>query len=372
MSRQSHPGLVVPVPVSVAHEEALYPREVFQAFLIHERALAERLEQPVCVITYALPSGRAAVARQFSRICASSLRRMDVVGWMGQETLAVILPCTSAAHAVVVGAKLNEQLAQHRICLSSVIYEYPAVGAPSEVVVPAPAASPALGAAAAGGDQDVRSLDDLCVAPPPPWKRAADLVLAFVALVVAAPLMLVIAGWIKTVSPGPALFRQERVGFLGRPFTLFKFRSMAVAAPAGVHQKHLESLMASQAPLLKLDQQDQRLIPGAHWLRASGLDELPQLVNILRGEMSLIGPRPCVPYEYARLRAWHRHRFHVLPGLTGLWQVSGKNSTTFEQMMRLDSAYTLRLSILRDARILLKTLPAVCLQVWAIVGNIKK
>jgi exopolysaccharide production protein ExoY len=116
--------------------------------------------------------------------------------------------------------------------------------------------------------------------------------------------------------------------------------------------------------MAKLDRSDSRLIPLGILLRASGLDELPQLFNVLRGDMSLVGPRPCMPYEYRRFHRWHKRRFDVLPGITGLWQVSGKNKTSFTEMMRLDVAYTRRPSLPTDLRLLLWTLPAVCIQVW--------
>lgn len=116
--------------------------------------------------------------------------------------------------------------------------------------------------------------------------------------------------------------------------------------------------------MTKLDVDDPRIIPLGRALRLTGLDELPQLVNVLRGEMSLIGPRPCMPYESAGFKHWQNRRFDTIPGLTGLWQVSGKNKTTFNQMMRLDIAYARRHSLWTDIDILFKTLPAIAAQVW--------
>lgn len=157
-------------------------------------------------------------------------------------------------------------------------------------------------------------------------------------------------------APGPLLFRQERVGLNGRRFTCLKFRTMKVNADTAVHQGHCAQLMRSNAPMTKMDARgDTRLIPGGWLLRASGLDELPQVINVLRGEMSVIGPRPCTTYEYDNYEAWQRMRFHAVPGLTGLWQVSGKNRTTFEQMVKLDIQYATNLSPWMDLKILALT-----------------
>ncbi len=160
-----------------------------------------------------------------------------------------------------------------------------------------------------------------------------------VCIVLAAPLLLliglVLALAIRLVSPGPVLFVQERVGFRGKLFRCLKFRTMGVNADTGVHQGYCQNLMASDRPMTKLDGADKRLIPGGRILRCLGLDELPQIINVLRGEMSLVGPRPCLPYEYEHYQPRHRRRFGTLPGLTGLWQVNGKNRTTFEEMIDL-------------------------------------
>jgi len=173
--------------------------------------------------------------------------------------------------------------------------------------------------------------------------------------------------FIKIVSPGPVLFKQERVGHMGRRFRCLKFRTMAVNADTGVHQSHLSQLMTSNQPMKKLDRVgDPRIIPGGLWLRALGADELPQLVNVLRGEMSLVGPRPCVVYEYEMFEPRHRLRCETLPGLTGLWQVNGKNRTTFERMMQLDLAYVAKKSLFLDLQIIVRTLPAILLQVWRV------
>ncbi len=168
--------------------------------------------------------------------------------------------------------------------------------------------------------------------------------------------MLCIACWIRLVSRGPALFCQERVGFGGKRFTLYKFRSMHSGAPTRDHETHVGRLVESDSPMIKLDLLgDSRLIPGGGFLRSAGLDELPQLLNVLLGEMSLVGPRPCLLEEYGFFTLSQRERFTVLPGLTGFWQVNGKNRTTFREMNAMDVHYARRSSPLLDLGIVLLT-----------------
>lgn len=197
----------------------------------------------------------------------------------------------------------------------------------------------------------------------PAWKRTLDLGL----IVILSPglllLSLIAALVVKAGSPGPVVFRQRRVGYRGRQFTIFKFRTMHVNAGPRSHQDHTRELMNADVPMTKLDaRRDPRVVPLGPLLRATGLDELPQLLNVLRGDMSLVGPRPCLPYEYELYEPWQRRRFEAVPGLTGLWQVSGKNRTTFNEMIRLDITYAERFSLWLDLKIILKTLPALTRQ----------
>lgn len=189
----------------------------------------------------------------------------------------------------------------------------------------------------------------------PGWKRALDLTLIAVTWPIWLPLMLLIMAAIKISSAGPIFYRQERVGFRGRSFMIFKFRSMQVHAETSWHELHFEDLMRGGAPMMKLDAGDPRIIPWGRVLRATGLDELPQLFNVLRGEMSLVGPRPCTRPEFERYEDWARGRVNALPGLTGYWQVSGKNKTTFQQMIEMDLFYAKNASVRLDLWIMLKT-----------------
>lgn len=183
----------------------------------------------------------------------------------------------------------------------------------------------------------------------------------------------VVALLIKLGSSGPVLFRQVRVGYKGKEFLCYKFRSMKVDAETDSHRGHTALLMKSATPMTKLDaEKDPRIILFGSLLRCTGLDELPQLINVLRGEMSLVGPRPCIPYEYECYEPWQRCRFDAVPGLTGLWQVSGKNRTTFNQMIHLDIEYSKRANLRLDLKIMLQTVPALIIQCYDIrFANLK-
>lgn len=209
-----------------------------------------------------------------------------------------------------------------------------------------------------GHDSDAVTGDAL-----PWWKRGLDIVCCLAALPALALCTFVAAILTGITSPGPIFFQQKRVGYRGRRFKLYKFRTMHVRAEVATHENHFAELVRSKAPMQKLDGKgDARLVPGGSWLRASGLDELPQIINVLRGEMSVVGPRPCIPYEYGQYSSAQRERFSSVPGLTGLWQVSGKNRTTFDEMIRLDVEYSRRRSLGLDLRIIIRTIPALWTQ----------
>ena len=173
------------------------------------------------------------------------------------------------------------------------------------------------------------------------------------------PVMVLVAIWVKITSPGPLIFRQQRAGYHGKHFTIFKLRTMKCDAYTHDHEQHYQNLVQSNNPMTKLDTMgDPRLIPGARFLRALGLDELPQLANVLLGDMSLVGPRPCTVSEFRCFEAWQKERFNALPGLTGWWQVNGKNKTTFSEMIQMDIFYARNQSIWLDLWIMLKTAPS--------------
>ena len=200
--------------------------------------------------------------------------------------------------------------------------------------------------------------------PLPGWKRVLDLIAILLTAPLWLPAMICISLWITAISRGPIFFIQERVGLYGRPFMMLKFRSMKAHAETDRHEEHFNRLVESNCPMIKLDAAgDGRMIFCGWILRAAGLDELPQIFNVLRGEMSLVGPRPCTVRELPKFQEWQLERFNACPGLTGHWQVNGKNKTTFSRMIELDIFYAKNLSLWLDLAIILKTIPALFAQV---------
>jgi len=187
-------------------------------------------------------------------------------------------------------------------------------------------------------------------------KRTFDLVVATLSLVVLSPLLAVIALAVKLTSPGPVIYRSIRPGIAGRPFACLKFRTMREGAEDFQHE--LEALNEKSGAIFKI-RDDPRMTPIGRLLRRFLLDELPQLTNAVRGDMSLVGPRPLPMRYFDRLVDWHKKRYLLLPGITGLWQVSGRAELDFDDLVRLDFLYLERWSILLDLTILLRTIPAV-------------
>jgi lipopolysaccharide/colanic/teichoic acid biosynthesis glycosyltransferase len=203
-------------------------------------------------------------------------------------------------------------------------------------------------------------------------KRAMDVIGSLAALLLLAPLFLIIAIAVRVTSSGPVLFRQRRVGQNAEPFVFLKFRSMYVNNDASIHQAYVKQLIAGKAEkqsptngngegVYKLTR-DPRITKVGAFLRKTSLDELPQFLNVLKGEMSLVGPRPPVPYEVEAYDLWHRRRLlEAKPGITGLWQVNGRSRVKFDDMVRLDLAYARNWSPWLDIKILLRTPSAIVL-----------
>lgn len=193
-------------------------------------------------------------------------------------------------------------------------------------------------------------------------KRAVDFSLSLIALAVFGLPMLVIALVVKLSSPGPVLFRQERLGKDGRPFTIYKFRSMYTNTSSELHKAYIQQLIknsqeegkdAAWLPIAK----DPRVTPVGHFLRRTGLDELPQLFNVIKGDMSLVGPRPALRYEVEMYQSWQLQRLTIMPGVSGLWQVAGRGVASFDEMIKLDLEYIERRSLALDIWIIVMTVP---------------
>jgi exopolysaccharide biosynthesis polyprenyl glycosylphosphotransferase len=196
-------------------------------------------------------------------------------------------------------------------------------------------------------------------------KRTLDIIAASIGLVLAAPLAAIIAILIKLTSPGPVLFKQVRVGQNGREFVLYKFRSMYVGSDDSRHREYIKLFIEGRDEELRKLQgdkklykmtSDDRVTPIGKFLRRTSLDELPQLINVLRGEMSMVGPRPHLPYEVELYKDWHKRRLEGLPGITGWWQIHGRSRVPFDEAVRMDLWYLEHQSIILDIRIMLRTI----------------
>ncbi len=363
--------------------DGVLSREVFLGILQRERARAARNSHGFSVVAFRYPldgrSGRITRDARFLGLLAERIRLTDAVGILSDAEAGVFLPETHGRGAEVFANRMQRMAtAQWSVRPEFKVFCYPCeyqegwldddarqlrfeFGTSLHAVSdrePEASVSPALDE----GD----GMEAYLAKPPPVWKRGFDLAMGGMGLILAAPLMLLIALHIKLTTPGPVLFKQDRIGYFGKGFKCLKFRTMHTNCEVSSHQAHLKALIRSQESMTKLDEkQDPRIIPFGRFLRISGLDELPQLFNVLRGEMSMVGPRPCIPYEYDEYDPWHRLRTEMRPGLTGLWQVSGKNRTTFTEMIRLDITYARRLSLWQDLLIVLRTVPMLAGQVFS-------
>ncbi len=323
-----------------------------------------------------------------SRTLIRRMRSTDEIGWLDENTIGVFLPETE-----IDGARsLARDTCQG---FSYQIYTYPWLSdihdhldsggprytdrrssGPSETDEEEPTAfqQDGSGEGSSGVEEvlqergaSIMPIIELIMPPGAPfWKRTYDLLGSAILLTALSPVFAAVTLYIKIVSRGPIFFRQERVGYLGKPFTMLKFRTMKIGSDnISVHRTYFKELIQSEdMAMTKLDSSDDdRLIPLGRILRRSCVDELPQLINVFKGDMSLVGPRPCLDYEAQDYSLWQRKRFNTIPGLTGLWQVSGKNRLTFKEMMRLDVRYTTRKNVAMDLIISLRTVPAILGQV---------
>ena len=213
-----------------------------------------------------------------------------------------------------------------------------------------------------------KRLDTYFMSKTPVIKRCLDLMGVCIGIILALPFFIFWTLFIKLVSPGPVFFNQTRIGRGGKLFTIYKFRTMHHNCDTKDHRDYIcklinceESASEKKIPMTKIEDKS-KIIPFGTLIRSLGLDELPQFFNVIKGEMSLVGPRPAIPYEVNEYQLWHKRRLDATPGLTGLWQVSGKNKLSFKEMIRLDLQYVQQQSIWLDIWIILKTPQAVLLQ----------
>jgi lipopolysaccharide/colanic/teichoic acid biosynthesis glycosyltransferase len=322
----------------------------FRFELARERIRVDRNGSSLAILTIELPRDRAA-ARDYAflgRLLIKRLRITDSIGFVSHDRVGVLLPDTSKSGAWKVASDICSVYPVGHDRPDCDVLVYPDEsgthddGKRKETDVAAPV-----------------SIDALLTIETPAWKRAMDIAGAMLGLVVAGPLLLVCALAIKLTSRGPVIYAQEREGLGGRRFRIYKLRTMHVNAER--QQQSLRALSEQDGPAFKMTD-DPRTTWVGRWLRAASLDELPQLWNVLLGEMSLVGPRPLPTCESLACTPWQRQRLYIAPGMTCIWQVSGRSTVSFEQWMRMDLQYIRRRSFLYDMRLLLTTGPSLVLR----------
>jgi exopolysaccharide biosynthesis polyprenyl glycosylphosphotransferase len=351
----------------------ILPQEAFHKMITLERKRTERSRKPFLLML--LDTGSDLPSDRNSRILvdvlnalAASTRETDVTGWYATGAVVGVMyteiaACDRSSIVATMLARVSNSLREnlgleqfHRVKLSFHLFpedwDHEDPGRPS---------NPTLYPDLSDRDDSRKHLHSV--------KRAMDVVGSGLALIMLAPLLVLIAAAIKASSKGPVFFRQKRVGQHGQCFTFLKFRSMYVNNDASQHKQYVRQLIAGQAAkspstdpnggVFKLTN-DPRITRVGRFLRRSSLDELPQFLNVILGEMSLVGPRPAIPYEVEAYDIWHRRRvLEAKPGITGLWQVQGRSRVGFDEMVRLDLRYVRSWSPWLDLKILLQTPKAV-------------
>lgn len=374
----------------------LNPTEMFLSRLKEERNRSDRNGKPFSVLLVRVGEDQQGWGRETAFLIkalerfAESVRLSDVMGWYSTTEMGILLPETSEEEAMVVLQRLKGFLRGLERCpLGELgredgrfrILEYPKTleeKLRENGGLPGRPSNAEFEHRACGFSEDWgflrdtspcrRTRRDSLVRVLDKWARdCLDFAAASLGLVVLAPVMLGIAVCIKLTSPGPVLFRQKRIGKDGKEFTFLKFRTMYHNCDQEIHKQYVTRLIENRAEKYEAKGgsyfklvNDPRVTPVGRFLRITSLDELPQLFNVLKGEMSLVGPRPPIPYEVERYKGWQLRRvLEAKPGITGLWQVSGRSRTTFDEQVRLDLRYVERQSLWMNLRIILRTFKAV-------------
>jgi exopolysaccharide biosynthesis polyprenyl glycosylphosphotransferase len=351
-------------PAHRNHRLHVIGENIFHGIVIRERKRADRSNQPFVIVMLEMPDEGRTNWRHAVEALAAIKRGTDVLGWLERDrVLGLILPRTDVSNReacraleACVRAELAKRIDTPALARAS-------IGVHAHGTQPNPA-----GSGAAPVDQLLDALRPrttrlLAAAAA---KRALDIAGGLALLIVLSPLLLVLAALVKLTSPGPVFFRQERVGEGAKRFTMLKFRTMRVNSDDRIHREYVSSLIAARQAggeaaegVFKITN-DPRVTSIGRILRKTSLDELPQFLNVLHGEMSLVGPRPPIPYEVEQYKPWHHRRvLDAKPGITGLWQVTGRSRTTFDEMVRLDLRYAKKCSVWTDIKILLATPRAV-------------
>jgi lipopolysaccharide/colanic/teichoic acid biosynthesis glycosyltransferase len=332
---------------------------LIKRILERERARADRTNEPLAMIVFAPATSREhdKAALELVQVLRNRIRLTDVCGWLSDNEICVVLPGTHLEGARSVADSICELLSADTTPPPCTIYVYPnpGEGANGEAK---PYAEDRVAVACRANPPTAEPLEQFLARPMPVWKRMVDILGAGAALILFAPLMLLIAVAIKATSRGPVVFRQRRSGLGGRPFQLYKFRTMVADAEA--RKADLMQLNEQDGPAFKI-RNDPRITRVGRFLRRTSLDELPQLWNVLLGDMSLVGPRPLPCHETAACEGWQRQRLNVTPGITCIWQIFGRSSVSFDDWIRMDVQYIRSRSVGQDVKLLLQTVPAVLL-----------
>jgi lipopolysaccharide/colanic/teichoic acid biosynthesis glycosyltransferase len=333
------------------------PRTHFLKQLQRERSRTDRSRAPLSIALFS-PDSEIGDVEGLLEVLHRSKRETDILGYLGENRFAILLPDTNEHGARRLAEKVVDRA--NNFPFSTVTRTYP--DQLFDNLITEKQGLPDFYPFFLDGAAD-RSRGGYFL------KRGLDILGAVAGILLLSPLMLIVAAAVAISSPGPVIFRQIRLGRGGAPFVFYKFRSMVCNGDDRIHREYVTNLINgnldginqgdSTKPLYKL-KSDPRVTRVGRFIRKTSLDELPQLFNVLKGEMSLVGPRPPVSYEVEKYQSWHLRRLlEVRPGITGLWQVEGRSKTSFDDMVRLDVRYTRSCSLLLDLKILLKTVMVV-------------
>lgn len=343
----------------------------FKQVIIRERKRTERSGMAMALILIGLPNRSGEQDMADGAVMANALSvvtsEFDILGWCEPSSVIGLIvtemdPADLTSRCDRLESEVRNAVAFHgdkelaqQVSIRVLVYPDPTTSNDEQVAPMDPLFYPELSGNRLAAS-NIRAL-----------KRSMDVVLSALLLILLLPLFALIAVLVKLSSPGPVFFKQTRVGHLMKPFTMYKFRTMYADADQGVHYHYVSWFITSSDKTEVKDKgfffkltNDDRITPIGRLLRRTSLDELSQLWNVLIGDMSLVGPRPPLPYELQQYRPWHRRRLlEAMPGITGLWQVVGRSRTTFDEMVRLDLQYASTISLWSDIKILLATPAAV-------------
>ncbi|GBE06243.1 UDP-glucose:undecaprenyl-phosphate glucose-1-phosphate transferase [bacterium BMS3Abin10] len=346
----------------------LYVQAYFREVLSLERKRAERSRKRFLLVLINIHNllrnnGEGKILKNIARALPSLTRETDIAGWYDYgSVMGIIFTEINGVNEDIIGEKIYNNLSNildseqlKKIEISSHVF-------PEEYDKSNPYKT----------ETDLHLYPDLSNQKSSKrislfLKRSIDIIGSIFGILIFSPLFLIVPILIKLSSQGHVLFKQERLGQFGNKFTFFKFRTMHISCDERIHKKYIKDLICNQKSVEEVEKNgdkgctyklknDPRITLIGKFLRKSSLDELPQFFNVLKGDMSLVGPRPPIPYELEHYDVWHRRRiFEMKPGITGIWQVNGRSSTTFDEMVRMDIQYSRKWSLLLDIKILLKT-----------------